>query len=258
MIDTEFKNCYDHPLSLSKAKKGNEASKETNLLTLNHINNNNINIANGVSLLSSNKPTSVTNENKNVLSSDKNIKCISQNIKYTSRNNSVRESSNNSLNKDSLKMSEKCDNLNYNLYPHNILHNSGNTSVTHNNINKVVKVPIPNPITETHKDTIVNNQELVTKNDKKVSFNQVIRKKNLENNQVKNNYILDNDIDNENIKNDIYFKVNETNKLNYPLKIEQSNHTNSSNTGGYYNNYISNQIDKNETDNISLQKGNIS
>lgn len=216
------------------------------MLTLNNINLNNINIAHGVSLLASNKHNSINNDQKNIFSSDKSNRFNSQNIKNISRNSSIRESSNNSLNKDSLKVPEKCDNLNCNVCPSLILHNTPHVPII-NQHNKNIKVPLPSHNVDNK--NIVNFQEIVNKNERNLTFNQELRKKSfLDNNNLNKNNIMD--LENECGKNDLCFKVYETNKFNYPLKIENNDHN-----SGYYNNYLTNQKEKNDLDIASMQKG---
>jgi hypothetical protein len=221
--------------------------KETNLLTLNNINIANINIANGVNLLTSNK-NKINSDQKNLFS-DKHVRSNSQNnLKNASRNNSIRESSNNSLNKDSLKTLEKNDHINSNYCPNNLINHRESTGIS-SNTNKVTRTHFPSQIIDIPKD-IVNNQELQNKNDKSVAFLISNRKTNLTNNANKNNYIMDNNLENECGKNDLCFKVYETNKINYPLKIDQGNYYTNS---GKFQNFYSHNCDKNDSDNSLIQ-----
>jgi len=79
-------------------------------------------------------------------------------MRNVSRNTSVRESNNNSLNKDSLKMAEKCDSCG--VCP------TGTNSKSH----RIPVVP--------HHNDIINNQELLEKGERAIAFNQnLINKK---------------------------------------------------------------------------------
>ena len=249
--EAEFRKCYDHPLSLTKSKKSNDQTKETHLISINNFNNSNL-TNNGVSLLATNKVIVVTNETKNTFLAEKSVRSNSQtNLKNVSRNNSIRESNNNSLNKDSLKTSEKLEN---NVGASNVTGTNILSSVPINPNTKILRTQFPSHIGDFHKE-IVNNQELLTKNEKNGAFSHSTRK-NITNNLNKNNYIMDNNLENECGKNDYSFKVYETNKINYPLKIEQNNNF-STNSGGYFNNYLMNHNpEKNDSDNSLInQKG---
>lgn len=234
-------------MSITKTKKPAEVQKETNLLTLNNINIANINIANGVNLLSSNK-NRINNDQKNLFS-DNNIRSNSQNnLKNVSRNNSIKDSSNNSLNKDSLKLPERIDNTANNYCPNSLINNIRDITGNSTNTNKVSRTHFPSQILDIHKD-IVNNQELLNKTDKNVAFILSNRKSNITNNISKNNYIMDNNLENECGKNDLCFKVYETNKINYPLKIDQGNYY--TNSGKFHNS--NSNCEKNESDNSLIQ-----